>query len=171
LRADGPMAKFLRDMTDPKTLTGAAFGNPRQPAGCVNSRAWRAAEIPAANGHGTARSLARVYGALARGGELGGARILAPHSVEAAIEQQRFGADRVFGGLPMRVGLGFLLRHDLMPLSPSPRAFGHPGAGGFLGMADPDARVGFGYTLNRIRPRLFGAEGAFAMLRAFFRAL
>jgi CubicO group peptidase (beta-lactamase class C family) len=171
LRADGPMAIFLRDLTDPKTLTGAAFGNPRQPAGCVNSRAWRAAEIPAANGHGTAKSMARVYGALARGGELDGARILEAHTIEAAAAQQRFEADEVFGGLPMRVSLGFLLRHDLMPLSPSPRAFGHPGAGGFLGMADPDAKVGFGFTRNRVRPQLFGAEGAFAMLRAFFGVL
>jgi CubicO group peptidase (beta-lactamase class C family) len=64
-----------------------------------------------------------------------------------------------------------MLRQDFVPLSPGPRAFGHPGAGGSLGMADPDAGVGFGYTMTRMRPRLFGTDGAFAMIRAFFDAL
>jgi CubicO group peptidase (beta-lactamase class C family) len=71
----------------------------------------------------------------------------------------------------MRFGLGFMLRQDLMPFSPSPRAFGHPGAGGSIGMADPDAKVGFGYAMNQMQPGLVGSAGAFAMLRAFFEAL
>ena len=71
----------------------------------------------------------------------------------------------------MRFGLGFMLRQDFMPLSPSPSAFGHPGAGGSIGMADPDARVGFGYTMNRMQMGLVGSAGAFAMIGAFFGAL
>jgi CubicO group peptidase (beta-lactamase class C family) len=71
----------------------------------------------------------------------------------------------------MRFGLGFMLRHDLMPLSPNPRAFGHPGAGGSIGMADPDSRVGFGFTPNRLQMGMLGGAGAFAMLQAFFEAL
>jgi len=167
----GPLAQFMRDLTDPATMTGAAFNNPHQPDGVVNSRAWRAAEIPAANGHGTARAIARIYGALARGGALGGVCVLEERTIDAAIAEQAFASDVVLGGLPMRFGLGFMLRQDFVPLSPGPRAFGHPGAGGSLGMADPDAGVGFGYTMNRMRPRLFGTDGAFAMIRAFFDAL
>ena len=166
-----PLRQFMEDMADPTTMTGAAFGNPPQKRGDVNSRAWRAAEIPAANGHGTARALARIYGALARGGEVDGVRILEPETIEAAIVPQAFGPDAVLGGLPMRFGLGFMLRHDFMPLSPSPRAFGHPGAGGSIGMADPDAKVGFGYTINKMQQGLVGGAGGFAMLRAFFEAL
>jgi CubicO group peptidase (beta-lactamase class C family) len=166
-----PLRKFMLDMTDPNTMTGAAFINPAQDRGAVNSRDWRAAEIPAANGHGTARSLARIYGTLARGGEVDGVRILEPETIDNAISEQAFGPDAVLGGMPMRFGLGFMLRQDFMPLSPNPRAFGHPGAGGSIGMADPDARVGFGYTLNKMQQGLVGGAGGFAMIGAFFEAL
>lgn len=167
----GPLGQFMRDMRDPGTMCGAAFNNPAMPDGVVNTRDWRAAEIPAANGHGTARSLARIYGALSRGGELDGVRLLEAPSIERAIEEQAFGPDAVLGGMPMRFGLGFMLRQDFMPLSPSPRAFGHPGAGGSIGMADPDAKVGFGYTMNKMQMGLVGSAGAFAMIGAFFDAL
>lgn len=166
-----PLREFMRSMSDPTTMTGAAFSNPKQKPGDVNTRAWRAAEIPAANGHGTARALARIYGALARGGEIDGTRILRPETIDQAIVEQSNGPDAVLGGLPMRFGLGFMLRSPIMPLSPSPRAFGHPGAGGSIGMADPDAKVGFGYTLNKMQMGLVGGAGGFAMLRAFFEAL
>ena len=162
---------FMRNMSDPTTMAGAAFSNPRQRSGDVNTRAWRAAEIPAANGHGTARALARVYGALARGGEIDGIRILEAETIEQAIEEQSHGPDAILGQMPLRFGLGFMLRSPVMPLSPSRRSFGHPGAGGSIGMADPDARVGFGYTLNKMQMGLTGGPGGFAMLRAFYDAL
>ena len=163
--------KFMRDMADPNTMVGAAFNNPPVSDVSVNSRAWRQAEIPAANGHGTARSLARIYGALARGGEVDGVRILRPETIERAITPQAEGPDAVLGGLPMRFGLGFMLRSMVMPLSPSPRSFGHPGAGGSIGMADPDTGVGFGYTMNKMQQGLVGGAGGFAMLGAFFESL
>ena len=165
------LRRFLTEMGDPTTMAGAAFVNPPQERGAVNTREWRAAEIPAANGHGTARALARIYGALARGGEVDGVRILEPETIDAAITEQAAGPDAVLGGLPMRFGLGFMLRQDFMPLSPNPRAFGHPGAGGSIGMADPDAKVGFGYTLNKMQTGLVGGAGGFAMLTAFFEEL
>ncbi len=164
----GPIGQMMKDMADPTTMTGAAFGNPPGGTDGVNSRAWRAAEIPAANGHGTARSLARIYGALARGGELDGVRLLEPESIELARSEQCFGPDAVLGQLPMRFGLGFMLRQDLMPLSPSDNAFGHPGAGGSIGMADPDAKVGFGYVMNKMHMGLVGGPSAFAVLKRFF---
>jgi CubicO group peptidase (beta-lactamase class C family) len=167
----GPLAQFMRDMSDPTTMTGAAFNNPPGRAERVNTRAWRAAEIPAANGHGTAGALARIYGALARGGELGGVRLLEPDSIELARTEQVFGPDAVLGGLPMRFGLGFMLRQDLMPISPNPKAFGHPGAGGSIGMADPDTKLGFGYVTNKMKMGLVGGPGAFSVLRAFFDRL
>jgi CubicO group peptidase (beta-lactamase class C family) len=167
----GPLGQMMRDMTDPTTMTGAAFNNPPRGAERVNTRAWRAAEVPAANGHGTARALARVYGALARGGEIDGVRILVPESIERARTEQAFGPDAVLGELPMRFGLGFMLRQDMMPISPSPNAFGHPGAGGSIGMADPDAKVGFGYVMNKMHVGLVGGPSAFAVLQKFFERL
>jgi CubicO group peptidase (beta-lactamase class C family) len=167
----GPLGDFLRDMTDPTTMAGAAFNNPPGRADRVNTREWRGAEIPAANGHGTARALATIYGALARGGELGGARVLARESIDAARTEQAFGPDAVLGGLPMRFGLGFMLRQDFMPISPNAGAFGHPGAGGSIGMADPDAKVGFGYVMNKMKLGLVGGPGAFAVLNRFYELL
>ena len=117
--------------------------------GHVNTREWRAAEIPAANGHGDARSLARVYGALARGGELDGVRVLSPVAIDRAIVEQSNGPDAVLL-LPMRFGLGFILSMEEAPIGPNERAFGHAGMGGSLGFADPDAKVGFGYVMNRM---------------------
>lgn len=170
-RIPGPLGDFLRDMTDPTTMAGAAFNNPPSRAERVNTRAWRAAEIPAANGHGTATALARVYGALARGGELDGVRLLAPASIDQARSEQAFGPDAVLGGLPMRFGLGFMLRQDFMPISPNAGAFGHPGAGGSIGMADPEAKVGFGYVMNQMKLGLVGGPGAFAVLKEFYARL
>jgi len=167
----GPLGELLRDMTDPTTMAGAAFNNPPGRNDRVNTREWRAAEIPAANGHGTATALARIYGALARGGTLGGVRLLEPASIELARSEQAFGPDAVLGGLPMRFGLGFMLRQDFMPISPNANAFGHPGAGGSIGMADPDAKVGFGYVMNKMKLGLVGGPGAFAVLRKFFKLL
>jgi CubicO group peptidase (beta-lactamase class C family) len=169
-RIKGPLGDFLRDMTDPTTLAGATFNNPRFGPDTVNSRAWRAAEIPAANGHGTARALARIYGALARGGEIDGVRILEPGTIDSARQEQAFGPDAVLR-MPMRFGLGFMLRQEFMPISPNDSAFGHPGAGGSIGMADPEAQVGFGYTMNKMQMGLVGSAGAFQMIAAFYRAL
>ena len=167
----GPLGDFLRDMTDPTTMAGAAFNNPPGRADRVNTREWRSAEIPAANGHGTATALATIYGALARGGSRGGVRLLEPESIERARTEQAFGPDAVLGGLPMRFGLGFMLRTDFMPISPNAGAFGHPGAGGSIGMADPDAKVGFGYVMNEMKMGLVGGPGAFAVLREFYSLL
>lgn len=168
---EGPLGQMMQDMADPTTMTGAAFSNPASGPNAVNSREWRAAEIPAANGHGTARALARVYGALARGGEVDGVRVLERETIENAITEQAFGPDAVLGQLPMRFGLGFMLRQDLMPLGPNPRTFGHPGAGGSVGFADPDAKIGFGYTMNKMHPAMLGGAGAFVLISALFDSL
>lgn len=170
-RLKGPLARFVSEMADPTTMVGAAFNNPKSPPGTVNTRAWRAAEIPAANGHGSARALARVYGTLARGGELDGVRILDEETIRRAREEQASGPDATLAGMPIRYGLGFMLRSDFMPFSPNPDAFGHPGAGGSIGMADPETRTGFGFVMNKMSMGLVGGPTGFAVLNAFFEVL
>jgi CubicO group peptidase (beta-lactamase class C family) len=113
--------------------------------GTVNTRPWRAAEIPSANGHATARAVARIYGALGR-------ELLAPETVEQAIAEHSAGTDFVLGR-PSRFGLGFQLTQPERPLGPNPRSFGHFGLGGSLGFADPDTGIAFAYTMNRAGPR------------------
>ncbi len=167
----GPLGDFLRDMADPSTMTGGAFNNPSLAGDTVNSRGWREAEIPAANGHGTAAAIARVYGVLARGGEQDGVQLMRPETLDRAIEVESDGPDAVLGQMPMRFGLGFMLRSDFIRLTPGPRGFGHAGAGGSLGMGDPDSKTGFGFTLNKMQMGLVGAPVAFEMLKAFYDEL
>ena len=88
--------------------------------------------------------------ALATDGRLGGVRVLSPETIARATAEQIHGEDLVLQR-PTRFGLGFQLTMAERPLGPSPRAFGHFGAGGSLGFADPDARVAFGYAMNQGR--------------------
>ena len=118
--------------------------------GMMNTREWRAAEIPAANGYADARAQARVYGALAVGGEMDGVRVLSREAIEAAMVEQSNETDQV-NGMHLRFGLGFVLPHPGMYLGPSTRVIGHAGAGGALGFADLDAGVGFGYVMNQMQ--------------------
>jgi CubicO group peptidase (beta-lactamase class C family) len=141
---------------DPASLAARALSLGGPPSGAeVNSRAWRAAELPAANGHGNARALARIYGALARGGEIDSCRLLGQAAIERFTEEQVSGPDRVIG-IEARRGLGFILSSPggRYHWGPNPRSFGHSGAGGSLGFADPDARLGFGYAMNQMQSGL-----------------
>jgi CubicO group peptidase (beta-lactamase class C family) len=120
--------------------------------GTVNTRAWRAAEMPSTNGHASARAVARIYSALACGGTVDGVRLLRPETIERASAVASSGPDFVLGR-PSRFGLGFQLTQPERPLGTSGRSFGHFGAGGSLGFADPDAGLAFAYTMNRAGPR------------------
>jgi CubicO group peptidase (beta-lactamase class C family) len=146
-----------------------ALGTPALKMGAANTRAWRAAEIPAANGHGNARSCARVMAALACGGSLDGVRLMSEETLTSAIQEQIYGKDIVLG--PMRWGLGFMLASNEMPLSPNPRTFGHGGAGGSFALADMDAKVGLAYVMNRMSPGTVGDKRLGRLIRAVYGAL
>jgi len=137
----------------------------------VNTRAWRAAEIPAANGHGDARSLARIYGALATDGLLDGVRVLSREQIARANTEQAFGLDQVLAPLHSRFGLGFMLTQPMIPFGPNPRSFGHPGAGGSIAFADPDTGLGFAYVMNQMQMGLAGDARGFQLVAAAYEAL
>lgn len=152
-----PPGDLAMAMPDSTSLAGRAFLNPPRPPAVMNTRAWRAAEIPSSNGHATARALARIYGALAQGGALDGVHLVRPATVETAIVEQASGPDAVVG-VPNRLGLGFTLplpEHfrafgfGPQPFGPHPRSFGHWGTGGSVGFADLDGGIGFGYVMNQ----------------------
>jgi CubicO group peptidase (beta-lactamase class C family) len=154
---DGEQRNVLLD-GDLATLTGlqrmrlGAYRNPPDLSGqgIINSREWRAAEVPSTNGHGNARAVARLYAALAGDGDLDGVHVLSPATIEMAIAEQVYGEDQVLQR-PTRFGLGFQLTMPERRLGPGPRSFGHFGAGGSLGFADPDAHVAFAYAMNQGR--------------------
>lgn len=143
---------------DPRGVTNRAFSNPITLMTATNTREWRQAQIPAANAHTTAAALARIYGALANAGE----GLLDSAHLPLCWQQQTFEQDRVLG-LPLRFGCGFMLsqaaRADCR-YGRGARGFGHPGAGGSLGFADPDYQLGFGYVTARMGQGLLIDERA-----------
>jgi CubicO group peptidase (beta-lactamase class C family) len=162
---------FAAAAKDPESLVGRVFANPALGPGAVNTRAWRAAEIPAANGHGDARSLARIYGALATDGLLDGVRVLSREQIARANTEQAFGLDQVLAPLHSRFGLGFMLTQPMIPFGPNPRSFGHPGAGGSIAFADPDTGLGFAYVMNQMQMGLAGDARGFQLVAAAYEAL
>lgn len=131
-----------------------ALENPQiKPYEHASSYAWRRAEIAAANGQANARGIARIYAALAVGGELDGVRVIGKGAIDAAcIEEVGNQRDLVIG-MPMRRSRGYIL-NSLGMWGPGVRAFGHSGAGGSTGFADPDNGVGFGYAMNQMEAGL-----------------
>ena len=171
---DPNMPDAIEMFGGPESLGGKVFGNPPlagpDEQNITASRGWRAAEIPAANGHATARALARIYGATANGGAIDGIHVIDPETVAQAIVEQSKGADAVLV-METRFGLGWMLTSEFMPLGPNPRAFGHPGAGGSLGYADLDAGIGFGYTMNQMQNNLSGDPRVNGLIDAVYAAL
>lgn len=113
-----------------------------------NDRRFLEVEIPAGNGVGTARAIARAYSAFAEGGaELG----ITPATLTAitAVHEAERPRDEVMG-VPSWMSLGFLRPGPQLGFGTSQRAFGTPGAGGSFGFADPDSRLGFAYVMNNM---------------------
>lgn len=139
---------------DDAAMTVRAYVNPPDFSGfgVVNTAAWRSAEIPSANAHATAAGIARIYAALAGGGQLGGQRVVDSSALSAAAEEQVYGEDLVLRR-PSRFGLGFQLTHPERPLGGGSRCFGHFGAGGSVGFCDRDTGLAVGYVTNQMGPR------------------
>ena len=137
---DGAWRRSIRD--DPRRWVERSLDNPpgMLDLDVVNSAAYRAAEVPAVNGHGTARSIARFYGGLAAGGELHGIRLLRPETVESALQPLAVGRDELLED-DVAWGLGFRVDGD-------DGGFGLGGIGGFggFGLRRPGIALGFGYV-------------------------
>jgi CubicO group peptidase (beta-lactamase class C family) len=158
--ADFEWPGAVADETDRADLAGErlmehnAYFNPGglSGAGVVNTARWRAAEVPATNGHGTATGVARVYAALAAGGTIDGVRLVDSGALADATAEEVYGPDRILHR-QSRFGLGFQLTQAERRMGRGPAAFGHFGAGGSLGFCDPDARLAVGYMTSQMGPR------------------
>jgi CubicO group peptidase (beta-lactamase class C family) len=171
VHSEGGPDLFQQIMQDPEAMLAKAFTNPPLLPTDANTREWRAAEIPAANGHGTASALARVYAALSLGGDLDGVHVLSPEVIEIARTEQSLGKDLILP-LVSRFGVGFSMPPAEEPTGPNTRVFGHAGAGGSYGQADPENRMSFGYTMNLMHSGLWLVDPRpRALLRAVYAAL
>ena len=173
---DPDLAQAMTVLMGPDALTGQALlvgprGGLDHSAETANSSTFRAAEIPAGSGMTDARSLARMYAALAVGGELDGVRIVSPESIAAHTAGQFRGDDVVLVS-QKRYALGYMRPCPPTEVfGPNDEAFGHPGMGGSLGFADPVARVGYGYVMNQLMPGLQVDPRARALADALYGCL
>jgi CubicO group peptidase (beta-lactamase class C family) len=157
-------ADFARD-----ALLASIYANPRNSTSYtpMNSSAYHEAEIPGANAISTARSMARFYACLARGGEIDGVRILRPETIELGLNELSSFVDP-FQDESMRFGLGFALQTPEAQFGPPATAFGHNGAGGSVHTAWPDQDIGVSYAMNEMRNDDTRSKG---LLRAVFDAV
>ena len=169
--ADADGSSFLADIPADGLLARALFGPSNLFAAGYdeswNRREIRAAEMPSSNGIANARSLARLYAATL--GEVDGTRILSRETVDAARVVQSRGPDAVLM-FESAFGTGFALPPMLCP-EVGPGAFGHPGAGGSLAFADPEAGIAFGYVMNQMKLGTTGDERSQSLVEAVYACL
>jgi CubicO group peptidase (beta-lactamase class C family) len=172
-RVDGrpPDVYFREEVAEPLGLDFWMRFGPELDARCaevvgdddiVNTRVWREAGDCAATGHGSAESLARMYAALACGGELDGVRVLRPDTIEAAVQEQPLARAEGTAG---EFGLGYQLFWKLFP-GMNQTTFGHTGMGGSVGLGDISRRLGIGYVMNQM-----GSSGAAGLVNATYQVL
>lgn len=169
-RRVAPVVESPSFALDPNEIRLRATLNPRVRPADVNSPAWRRAEIPAANGHGNARSLARIQSVLAGSGQARGIRLLTPAGCSPAVTEQYHGVDTVLG-IPLSYGAGYALSSPETPVSPNPRACFWGGRGGSLVVVDLDARMVVAYTMNLLSGGTTGDMRGIGLVFAAYAAL
>jgi CubicO group peptidase (beta-lactamase class C family) len=134
-----------------------------------NDRQSLEVEVPAGNGVGIARAIARAYSAFAEGGaDLGITR--ETFSTITEPPTRVFPKDEILN-LPAYYSLGFLRPGPNVAFGSSPRAFGTPGAGGSFAFADPDAHVGYAYVMNKLDFHLVDDPREMSLRDAIYRAI
>lgn len=146
---DAAAQRLLRTMmTDAAALSTRAFTNPPSVLTSTNKPEWRRMSQPAANGHGNARALAGFYSGLLQG------RLLDEALLAELTREHAVGEDRTLLTCT-RFGLGCMLDQPSVANATyglGPQAFGHPGAGGSIGFADPERELAFGFVVNTLGP-------------------
>jgi CubicO group peptidase (beta-lactamase class C family) len=159
-----------KDGPDQSSLKALAFKqNPSEPwAVTMNRREWRTVEIASGNGHGNARGVARIYGALGNGGSLDGISIMSKRQIEAMITEQH-NQTEALQQRPYHQALGLLLNTpEAVYMGPNMRSFGHHGIGGSIGFCDPDAGMGFSYACNKMHAVGTNGPRAARLIDAFY---
>jgi CubicO group peptidase (beta-lactamase class C family) len=167
---------FLRAFVDENSLTRRAFASPPGISGisAMNSPQIRAASLPSMGGIASAHALAKFYAMLAGGGTWEGRALFKKETLGWMSTRLTQGFDPVLQR-EMSFSAGFMMdpldgngRKVRSLLGPSPSAFGHAGAGGSLGFADPEQGVGFGYVMNQMESGVLPHERCTSLVRAFY---
>jgi len=177
--APPPNPAFHEAMAVPDSLTRKAFSSPGGllAVSAMNSPAARSASLPSMGGIGTASALAKFYSLLAAGGVSSGKAFFGKEAMSWMSTRRSQGFDKILR-LETSFSAGFMMdpldasgRKVRGILGPSPVAFGHPGAGGSLGFADPDTGIGFGYVMNQMEQGVLPGGRANTLVRALYSAL
>ncbi len=155
---------------DPESIAGRTFTNPFSPAINSWSEGWRKAEIPAANGHGNARSVARLQAPLACKGRAFGVQLFSEATATSVMRERIGGTDLVLQQ-PIKFGLGFGLNSEQMPLSPNKNVCYWGGWGGSSILVDQDAQLSVSFVMNKMFDGLMGDLRSFSLVQAMYKSL
>ncbi len=160
----------LAEGIDPDSIMFRTLANPPLNAEQSWEEAWRRAEIPAAGGHGNARSVAAVQNVLACHGEVAGHRFMSEAGCDAVFEQQARGTDLVLT-VPLCLGMGYGLMSEETPISVNPHACFWGGWGGSIVVVDLDVRLVIAYVMNRMGEGTMGDDRGIGIVFSTYAAL
>jgi len=160
----------IGDGSKKDSIAARTFRNPAVNALESRTAAWRRAEIPAANGHGNARSVAKIHTILAGKGEACGVRLLSKETAEWVMKERISGNDMVLG-MPVKFGLGFGINSADTPLAPNKNVCFWGGWGGSLALIDQDANMSFSFVMNKMHEGLVGDLRAYQLGQAIYAGL
>jgi CubicO group peptidase (beta-lactamase class C family) len=155
---------------DPDSVQVRSLTNPTMDARMSWTEGWRRCESPAANGHGNARSVARVQSVLSHRGEVDGHRFLSEDGCNAVFEEQAKGTDLVLQ-VPLCLGTGYGINSPELPISPNPRACFWGGWGGSIVVNDLDAKLTVAFVMNRMGEGTTGDDRGIGIVLATYMAL
>jgi CubicO group peptidase (beta-lactamase class C family) len=164
--------QFYLDLVTPGTLARKTFSSPYglQSVSGINTPAVRALPIVSFGGIGSASALAKFYSMLANGGELDGQTFFSEETIAWMTTTLADGMDRVFQ-IPTAFSAGFMKDPQTAMrrmFGTSPKAFGHPGAGGANAFADPENRIAFAYVMNQMEQSLLPTEKSLRLVDAIY---
>lgn len=168
--------EFHQALADPNSLTRRAFASPGGLSGIssMNSPVARSASIPSLGGIGSANSLAKFYAMLANGGEWDGIRYFSEKAMGWMTHRLAQGPDKIVR-IDTAFSAGFMLdpldasgKKERQTFGPTIAAFGHPGAGGSLGFADPENKIGFAYVMNQMESGVMPKSRALSLVQALY---
>lgn len=166
-----PPLPFDLPALDPDSVLVKTASGPAADAAAANTDGWRQAEIGAANGHGNARSVARVLSAVTLGGTVDGVRLLSPETIDQIFREQARGTD-LFLGAPIRFGIGYALPEPAtIPYIPEGRVCFWGGWGGSVIIMDLDRRTTISYMMNKMQPGIIGSDNANAYVGTIYKLL
>jgi CubicO group peptidase (beta-lactamase class C family) len=162
-----PPLPFDMSSLDPQSPAFKTMTGPVPDAAAANTPGWRLADMGAINGHGNARSVARILSAVTLGGTVDGVRLLGQDAIDLIFDEQANGVDLVLG-VPLRFGIGYGLPNESIPYLPDERICFWGGWGGSLIIMDLGRRMTVSYMMNNMGSGVVGSPRSEAYLRAIY---